>query len=236
MWPGAIRRPSASNSGISRFRFTRRRRSRTKRQSDDRDQRPPCRRRTDSRSADRTDRSRAGRAVHHRSSEEAVVMRPKCLRAVRGIALFVLSLAFARAAAAQQSLGIQLNENCTISVLNRNVRVRPDGSWVLPNVPANFGQVRARVTCIVNGPTVSADGLVTAVKSGTVIVQATLEGASGMTAIRIAFAGVDTDRDGIPDDYEIAHGLNPNNPVDAQEDPDHDGLTNLQEYQLGTDP
>ena len=47
----------------------------------------------------------------------------------------------------------QLNEHCTVSVLNRNVRVRPDGSWVLPNVPANFGQVRARVTCIDDGQT-----------------------------------------------------------------------------------
>ena len=29
-------------------------------------------------------------------------------------------------------------ENCTVSVLNRTVRVNPDGSWVLPNVPGNF--------------------------------------------------------------------------------------------------
>ena len=29
--------------------------------------------------------------------------------------------------------------------------------------------------------------------------------------------------------------MNPNNPVDAQEDFDRDGLTNLQEYQLGTE-
>src|SRR3954469_25003520 len=51
----------------------------------------------------------------------------------------------------------QLNENCTISVLNRNVRVRPDGSWVLPNIPANFGPVRARVTCVVDGRTISGE-------------------------------------------------------------------------------
>ena len=30
-------------------------------------------------------------------------------------------------------------------------------------------------------------------------------------------------------------GLNPNNPVDAQEDFDRDGLTNREEYQRGTD-
>ena len=38
------------------------------------------------------------------------------------------------------------------------------------------------------------------------------------------------------DDWERAHGLNPNDPSDANDDPDHDGLTNLQEFLLGTDP
>jgi hypothetical protein len=47
---------------------------------------------------------------------------------------------------------------------------------------------------------------------------------------------VDTDGDGIPDVWEIAHGLNPNDPSDAALDPDGDGYTNLQEYQFGSDP
>src|SRR3989442_13423738 len=54
--------------------------------------------------------------------------------------------------AAEVALG-QINENCTVSVLNRTVRVNPDGSWVLPNIPANFGQVKARATCVQNGVT-----------------------------------------------------------------------------------
>src|SRR6266571_9445191 len=45
----------------------------------------------------------------------------------------------------------QLNQNCTVSVLNRTVQVNADGSWVLPNIPANFGQVKARATCVQNG-------------------------------------------------------------------------------------
>src|SRR5438067_4103458 len=57
----------------------------------------------------------------------------------------VLSLGFTAMA--------QLNQNCTVSVLNRTVPVKPDGTWVLPNVPANFGQVRARATCVQNGVT-----------------------------------------------------------------------------------
>ena len=46
----------------------------------------------------------------------------------------------------------------------------------------------------------------------------------------------DTDGDGIPDDWEMAHGLNPNDPSDAVLDPDGDGMTNLQEFLAGTDP
>jgi hypothetical protein len=47
----------------------------------------------------------------------------------------------------------QLNDSCTISVLNRNVQVNTDGTWVLPNIPVNQGRVRARATCILNGLT-----------------------------------------------------------------------------------
>lgn len=54
-----------------------------------------------------------------------------------------------------------------------------------------------------------------------------------MTAT-VVLSSTDTNGDGIPDDIELALGLNPNNPIDAQEDFDRDGLTNLQEYQRGT--
>lgn len=46
----------------------------------------------------------------------------------------------------------------------------------------------------------------------------------------------DTDGDGMPDGWEMVNGLNPINPSDATADLDGDGLTNLQEYQYGTDP
>lgn len=46
-----------------------------------------------------------------------------------------------------------LNENCTISVLNRSAQVAADGGWVIANVPTNVGLVRARATCVENGIT-----------------------------------------------------------------------------------
>jgi hypothetical protein len=41
---------------------------------------------------------------------------------------------------------------------------------------------------------------------------------------------VDSDHDGIPDDWEKAHGLNPNDPSDANKDLNGDGYTNLEKY------
>jgi hypothetical protein len=58
------------------------------------------------------------------------------------VGFFISSLAFA-----------QINETCTIGILNRTAQVKPDGTWVLPNIPAGFGQVRARATCVEDGVT-----------------------------------------------------------------------------------
>ena len=46
----------------------------------------------------------------------------------------------------------------------------------------------------------------------------------------------DNDSDGMPNNWEDAHGLDKNNPADAGEDPDLDALDNLAEYNNGTDP
>lgn|SRR5574341_98627 len=46
----------------------------------------------------------------------------------------------------------------------------------------------------------------------------------------------DYDCDGLPDAWELAHGLDPRWAGDALLDSDHDGLTNLMELRLGTDP
>jgi hypothetical protein len=46
----------------------------------------------------------------------------------------------------------------------------------------------------------------------------------------------DNDRDGMPDAWEIDHGLDPNSPADGAFDADGDGQSNLAEYLAGTDP
>ena len=48
-------------------------------------------------------------------------------------------------------------------------------------------------------------------------------------------AGTDTDRDGVPDDWELANGTDPNVP-DADTDPDGDGHSNRQEFIADTSP
>jgi hypothetical protein len=46
----------------------------------------------------------------------------------------------------------------------------------------------------------------------------------------------DSDGDGMPDDWEIAHGLNPNDPSDANGDLNGDGYTNIEKFINGLDP
>ncbi len=60
------------------------------------------------------------------------------------------------------------------------------------------------------------------------------EGATGATAITLTVLQ-DSDGDHIPDTWEAVHGLNPV-VDDSWADPDLDGLSNLEEYEHGTDP
>jgi hypothetical protein len=82
---------------------------------------------------------------------------------------------------------------------------------------------------------VSADGLVTALSRGTTIITAQNEGATATLQISVNPSD-STLGDGIPDSWKIAHGFDPNDPSVASADTDNDGLTNLQEFQAGTDP
>jgi hypothetical protein len=54
--------------------------------------------------------------------------------------------------------------------------------------------------------------------------------------VRLTLGSLDRDGDGIPDDWETAHGLNPDDPADAALDLDGDRMSNRNEYIAGTDP
>jgi hypothetical protein len=49
-------------------------------------------------------------------------------------------------------------------------------------------------------------------------------------------ADTDDDNDDMPDDFELANGLDPLDEADAAGDADGDGFTNLEEFEAGTDP
>jgi hypothetical protein len=58
----------------------------------------------------------------------------------------------------------------------------------------------------------------------------------GWLNIEPAAACVDTDHDGMPDDWETKYGFDPKDPADAVKDLNGDGYTNIEEYLNGTDP
>lgn len=148
------------------------------------------------------------------------------------------------------AVGSVLSQPATLTVLTPPVVTRqPEnqavtvGADVLFSVSLDgtppFGFQWYRNNCLIPGATNISLALshVGLEDSGTYVLVATnYAGPVVSKPATLVMSGVDTDGDGLPDSWEIQHGLDPLNPNDAALDSDGDGLSNLQEFVAGTDP
>ena len=85
-----------------------------------------------------------------------------------------------------------------------------------------------------NIATIDQNGVLQGLSSGRVLITARKDGAIAALSVTIVTTG-DSDNDGLPDDFELENGLNPNDAADASEDQDNDALSALNEFFSGTD-
>ena len=62
------------------------------------------------------------------------------------------------------------------------------------------------------------------------------DGGTDAQSYTVLVSTIDSDADGMPDGWENENNLDPNDPTDALQDPDGDGVNNITEYNQGTDP
>lgn len=102
-------------------------------------------------------------------------------------------------------------------VLVERVHYRSDAFWPVLTADTGASLQRRRVVEYANDP-------------------ANWIAASPTAGAPTSAPSVDRDLDGLPNDWEIAHGLNPDDPSDAALDSDGDGSSNHAELLAGTDP
>lgn len=158
----------------------------------------------------------------------------------------------------QIMVGVPLNLQLTVSNAGPYATT---GVWLTNTLPAGFdllslalsqGQALTNGSSLITAfgplPTNATASMTLVIKSslgsGSATNFATITDPTMPDAIRfnnqsvdpILVVPLDSDADGLPDEWELAYGLNPTNAIDGALDSDCDGVTNLQEYQAGQNP
>ena len=125
-----------------------------------------------------------------------------------------------------QGEGIAKNDMSQFDAVVRGVK-KPAALQDIDPKKASFLASGRRITCT------SANGKACGRPIPPGLAKCPFCGAEQPKEVKVA---IDTDKDGIPNDAEVALGLDPNNPADANGDLDGDGFTNLEEFLAKTDP
>jgi len=136
------------------------------------------------------------------------------------------------------------NVQSSVAVQGTTASVSIGAGPVHPLIPLTYRWVTTN-TIGVNGIATNATFYITNVQSSgflrlSVTAINSLTGATIGTTNVLGIVSVtvlaDSDHDGIPDVWENANGLNPNDPSDATRDDDGDGMINRDEFIAGTNP
>lgn len=107
---------------------------------------------------------------------------------------------------------------------------RPDWAGAPPEAP-QLWQEQVLATAGASLPRDAVDArIVAGVRDRTGRIIDSPEEVGGLGEIEAGVPWVDRDGDGLPDDWEVAHGSDPSNPADGATDPDGDGYTLLEDW------
>ena len=118
--------------------------------------------------------------------------------------------------------------------LNRRTNTDCFFSPITSSAHTNFAEIKTGQANVQRGNYVHYTNVTGA--AATLALTNVSNGNLGICAVQIIDRNLDADGSGIPDWYELQYALEPGSAAMAAADPDGDGLSNLQEYQRGTDP